>query len=62
MLFFFIFFQALRVGVRADLLAAEYGDEKIVSLVLPNFYLRPNWLWQRPLPKVREVLKELAVT
>src|SRR5205823_4308321 len=30
--FLFVFFQALRIGVGADLLAAEDGDEEVVAL------------------------------
>lgn len=31
------------------------------SIVLAGFWLRVEWLWQRPLPKVLSVLKELGV-
>lgn len=31
------------------------------SQVVPGFWLKPKWLWQEPLPKVLEVLKELGV-
>lgn len=34
-------------------------DGRIVSRVVPGFYLRPEWLWQESLPKVPAVLKEL---
>ena len=34
-------------------------EGKIASLVVPGFYLRPEWLWQQPLPEVRVVLNEL---
>jgi Uma2 family endonuclease len=34
-------------------------DGKIASVVVPGFYLRPQWLWQKPLPEVRVVLNEL---
>lgn len=39
----------------------EEHDGKVASTVLPGFYLRPAWLWQEPLPKVLDVLKELGV-
>jgi Uma2 family endonuclease len=36
-------------------------NDQILSVVLPKFYLRPSWLWQQPLPKVRDVLRELGI-
>jgi Uma2 family endonuclease len=36
-------------------------DDKIASAVLPGFFLRPSWLWQRPLPRVAGVLREMGV-
>lgn len=32
------------------------------SAVLPGFWLRVGWLWQQPLPRVLDVLRELRVT
>ncbi|MDE3091156.1 MAG: Uma2 family endonuclease [Chloroflexota bacterium] len=37
-------------------------DDAIHSTALPGFYLKPAWLWQDPLPKVVEVLRELKVS
>ncbi len=31
------------------------------SGVLPGFFLKPEWLWQDPLPKVAGILKELGI-
>lgn len=31
------------------------------SAVLPGFWLRVEWLWQQPLPRVLDVLRELQV-
>ncbi|MCB0245972.1 MAG: Uma2 family endonuclease [Anaerolineae bacterium] len=31
------------------------------SAVLPGFWLRVDWLWQQPLPRVLDVLRELNV-
>ena len=31
------------------------------STVLPGFFLRPEWLWREPLPKVMEILRVLRV-
>jgi len=36
-------------------------DGKVNSVVLPGFYLRPNWLWQEKLPKVVETLREMGL-
>jgi Uma2 family endonuclease len=40
----------------------EMRDDKINSNVLAGFYLRPSWLWQKPLPRVAGVLREMGVT
>lgn len=37
-------------------------EGKIMSRVLPGFYLRREWLWQRPLPKVPTILSELLAS
>ena len=31
------------------------------SAIVPGFWLRISWLWQRPLPRVLDVLRELGV-
>ena len=31
---------------------------KLVSTVLPGFWLKPEWLWRDRLPKVKDVLRE----
>ena len=33
-------------------------DGRFESAVLPSFWLKVEWLWQRPLPKLPQVLKE----
>jgi Uma2 family endonuclease len=41
---------------------APIGEDGIFhSRVLPGFWLKVEWLWQDPLPSVREVLRELGV-
>jgi Uma2 family endonuclease len=32
------------------------------SKVLPGFWLRPEWLWQDPLPEAEEVLREIRAS
>jgi Uma2 family endonuclease len=34
----------------------------LISHVLPGFYLRPEWLWTRPLPKKTDILRELLAS
>jgi Uma2 family endonuclease len=37
----------------------DVGDDGIIrSAVLKGMWLRVDWLWQRPLPKLLKVLKE----
>jgi Uma2 family endonuclease len=31
------------------------------SAVIPGFFLNPEWLWRQPLPKKREILRELGL-
>jgi Uma2 family endonuclease len=35
-------------------------DGRLVSEVIDGFWLRPAWLWQRPLPKVMDCLRDLG--
>ena len=34
---------------------------KLISSVLPGFFVKPEWLWQTPLPGELKVLRELGV-
>jgi Uma2 family endonuclease len=53
------FYQLDDQGVyRAGALDA---DGSYHSIMLPGFWLRVTWLWQKPLPPVLSVLKELGV-
>jgi Uma2 family endonuclease len=36
-------------------------DGRFFSVVLPGFFLRPDWLWSDPRPKVNDVLRQLGV-
>jgi len=36
-------------------------DGRIASQVIPGFYLKPEWLWQRPLPTPFALLRELGI-
>ncbi|MBI5652260.1 MAG: Uma2 family endonuclease [Chloroflexi bacterium] len=37
----------------------EPKHHTLYSTVLPGFFLKPEWLWQEPLPKVADVLREM---
>ena len=39
----------------------EESGTKVPSTVLPGLYLKPAWLFQAKLPKVRDILRELHV-
>ena len=47
--------------VKGKYRSLEEKSGSIRSNVLKNFWLRPEWCWQRPLPKVTEILRELGV-
>ena len=38
----------------------EEAGGRVASAVLPGFFLRPDWLWRDPLPRVSDVLRELG--
>jgi Uma2 family endonuclease len=37
------------------------AEGRIASEVLPGFFLRPDWLWRDPRPRVTDVLRELGL-
>lgn len=39
----------------------EEKDGKVHSTVLKGLYVKPAWLWKRPLPKGLKVLRELGI-
>jgi len=53
--------EAYALGDDGHYARIEEQDDAIHSTALPGFYLKPAWLWQDPLPKVVEVLRELKV-
>lgn len=54
--------QAEFYGLRDGLYQALPPTEGLFhSSALPGFWLRVEWLWQDPLPKIRTVLQELGV-
>lgn len=47
------------LGDRGRYRAVKAEGGRVASAAVPGFYLRPGWLWQRPLPSKRDVLREL---
>ncbi len=41
--------------------AALAQDGKLFSKVLPGFWLKPEWLWQQPLPSVVAMAREIGI-
>jgi Uma2 family endonuclease len=39
---------------------AEEQDGKLYSKVLPGFWLRPEWFWQKSMPNVLQILREMG--
>jgi Uma2 family endonuclease len=50
------------LGPKKRYVAISEKDGKLHSKVLRGFYLKPEWLWQEPLPSWLRLLKELGVT
>jgi Uma2 family endonuclease len=49
----------LRLGPNGKYRQSRPKKGILVSKVLPGFWLRPEWLWQTPLPDVEDVLREI---
>jgi len=41
--------------------AAKEQEGKLFSKVLPGFWLKPEWLWQQPLPSVVVMAREIGI-
>lgn len=39
---------------------AEEQDGRLYSTVVPGFWIRPAWFWQKPLPRTFDCLRELG--
>jgi Uma2 family endonuclease len=50
----------LRLDKKGKYRAVRPRLGKLTSNVLPGFWLRPTWLWQRPMPQVLEVFQEIT--
>jgi Uma2 family endonuclease len=53
------FYHLAETG-RYRLLAPD-ADNHFHSIVLPNFWLQVDWLWQEPLPKILTVIQQLGL-
>ena len=49
----------LRLQPNGEFAQVAPRDGQFDSIVLPGFYLRPEWLWQSPFPKVVPILARL---
>jgi Uma2 family endonuclease len=49
----------LRLQPNGVFAQATPNEGRLDSVVLPGFYLRPEWLWQSPLPKKAPILARL---
>jgi Uma2 family endonuclease len=52
--------EAYSLGKSKSYQLIEEEGGAIHSTVLPNFHLKPAWLWRAKLPKVSEVLREMT--
>jgi Uma2 family endonuclease len=52
----------LRLDAKGKYRQARPQKGILHSKVLPGFWLRPEWLWQAPLPEVEQVLKEIRAS
>ncbi|HYF50850.1 MAG TPA: Uma2 family endonuclease [Planctomycetota bacterium] len=46
---------------RGKFVAIPERQGRVTSHVVKGFYLKPEWLWQRPLPSALKVLREMGV-
>jgi hypothetical protein len=50
-----------RLGKEGHYRRVELKEGIYRSEVVPGFWLRPEWLWQEPLPNVLEIARELDI-
>ena len=46
---------------RVELKEGIYRSEVVGKLRMHGFWLRPEWLWQEPLPNVLEIAQKLGI-
>jgi hypothetical protein len=50
-----------RLGEEGRYRRVELKEGIYRSEVIPGFCLRPEWLWQEPLPNVLEIAREVGI-
>ncbi len=53
--------ELYQLGENGRYAPAELTEGKLQSSAIPGFYMRPEWLWNAPMPKPWEVLPELGI-
>jgi Uma2 family endonuclease len=53
--------EALQLGPRGRYRKIRAVEGRVRSMVLPGFWLKPEWLWQDRLPNVLQVARELGL-
>jgi Uma2 family endonuclease len=54
--------ETFALGVGGSLGPIPERDGRIESAVLPGFFLKPSWLWQKTPPATREALREMGLS
>jgi Uma2 family endonuclease len=49
------------LGEDQKYVAAQEQDGKLFSKVVPGFWIKPEWLWQKPLPSTYEIAREIGI-
>jgi Uma2 family endonuclease len=53
--------EAYRLGASGRFRRIRVQDGRVNSTVLPGFWIKPEWLWQDPLPNVLGVAREWGI-
>jgi Uma2 family endonuclease len=53
--------ELFQLGENGRYVPTELMEGKLQSSAIPGFYLRPEWLWNNPMPLEFDVLRELGV-
>jgi len=53
--------EVYTLGKNGKYTLLKESDGRITSKVIRKLSIRPNWLWESPLPKIAKVLKEIGV-
>lgn len=50
-----------KLNQQGKLVVAEEESGKLFSTVLPGFWVKPEWFWQRPLPSTIAIAREIGI-